>query len=189
MSCNYYEITNFNSVQEGYYRWTGCTGGIISVSQLNPLDRIFVCAEDLIVEDYSAPLSVINTGLCPSSTPTSTTTPSVTPTMTVTPTQHSPTPTPTYTPTPSVTPSPIYMRNLVCGWWYDDVCNQINQFAGPSNITIFTSKPFSQLEKGDHVWGNKEFTIPPKNLKFTISDGATFIQVTGTEIINVGTCY
>jgi hypothetical protein len=141
------------------------------------------------VEDYSAPLSVINTGLCPSSTPTSTTTPSVTPTMTVTPTQHSPTPTPTFTPTPSVTASPIYMRNLVAGWWYDDVCNQINQFAGPSNITIFTSKPFDQLVKGDHVWGNKEFTIPPKNLKFTISDGATFIQVSGTEIINVGTCY
>jgi len=143
MACNYYEITNFNNVQEGYYRWTGCTGGIISVSQLDPLDRAYVCAEDLTVEEYSSPLTVVNLGLCPSATPTQTTTPSVTPTVTMT----------------------------------------------PSNITIFTSKPFSQLVKGDHVWGNKEFTIPPVNLKFTISDGATFIQVTGTEIINIGTCY
>lgn len=189
MACNYYEITNFNNVQEGYYRWTGCTGGIISVSQLDPLDRAYVCAEDLTVEEYSSPLTVVNLGLCPSATPTQTTTPSVTPTVTMTPTQHTPTPTPTYTCTPSQTPGPVYKRNLVCGWWYEDVCNQINQFAGPSNITIFTSKPFSQLVKGDHVWGNKEFTIPPVNLKFTISDGATFIQVTGTEIINVGTCY
>jgi hypothetical protein len=189
MSCFYYEITNFNSVEVGYYRWTGCTGGIISVGSLNPLDRVYVCAENLIQEDYGSPLTISNIGLCPSQTPTPTTTPTVTPTMTVTPTQHSPTPTPTYTPTPSVTSSPVYERNLICGWWYDDVCDQVNQFAGPSNIKIFTSKPFSDLVKGDFVYGNRELTIPPKNLKFTISDGATFIQVVGDKIINVGTCF
>jgi len=35
--CNYFNITNYNNVQEGYYRWTGCTG-IVSVSPINTLD-------------------------------------------------------------------------------------------------------------------------------------------------------
>jgi hypothetical protein len=42
--CNYYQITNYNNVQEGYYRWTGCTG-IVSVSPINPLQTDYVCAE------------------------------------------------------------------------------------------------------------------------------------------------
>ena len=158
------------------------------MSQLDPLDRAYVCAEDLTVEDYSSPLTVVNLGLCPSATPTQTTTPSVTPTVTMTPTQHTPTPTPTYTCTPSETPSPVYVSSLWAGSWYGDVCNQANQFGGPNNITIYTPKPFGQLQKGDHVWGNRQFTIPPINLKFTISNGAKFIQVSGTEIINTGVC-
>ena len=187
MSCNYYEITNYNNVEEGYYRWTGCTG-IISVSQLNPLDRIYVCAEELIQEEYGSTLDIQNIGPCPSATPTPTMTSSVTPTVTVTPTQHTPTPTPTFTMTPTVTPSPVYKRNLITGEWYQDVCNSIN-FGTPSNVTIYSSKPFEQLRQGDDVYGNKEMTIPPVNAKFTITDGATFIQVVGTNIVNWGTCY
>lgn len=188
MSCLYYEITNFNNVQEGYFRWTGCTGGIISVTQLDPLDRKYVCAEDLIVEDYSAPLTVLNTGPCPSVTPTPTLTSSVTPTVTVTPTQHTPTTTPTYTPTPSVTRAPVYMERLITGGWYQNVCYSIN-FGTPSNVTIYASKPFSELEPGDRIYGNEQFTIPPVGAKFTISDGATFIQAVGTYVINKGQCY
>lgn len=29
--CNYFKITNYNTVQQGYYAWTGCTG-IVSVT-------------------------------------------------------------------------------------------------------------------------------------------------------------
>ena len=74
MSCYQYQITNYNNIQEGYYKWTGCTG-IISVSQVNPLQTDFVCADDLTQEDYGAPLTINNIGLCPSNTPT----PSITP--------------------------------------------------------------------------------------------------------------
>jgi hypothetical protein len=188
MACNYYEITNFNSVEDGYYRWTGCTGGIISVNSLSPLDRVLVCAEDLIQEDYGAPLTIINTGLCPSSTPTPTMTSSMTPTPTVTPTQHSPTPTATNTPTPTLTPTPIFMERLITGGWYQDVCNSIH-FGTPSNVTIYSYKPFTELRQGDQVFGNKELTIPPIGAEFTITDGATFIQVVGTNIVNWGQCY
>lgn len=187
MSCNYYEITNYNNVQEGYYRWTGCTDGIISVSQLNPLDRAYVCAEDLVQEDYSSPLTISNLGPCPSLTPTPTITSSITPTPTVTPTQHSPTPTATYTPTPTLTPTPIFMERLITGGWYQDVCESID-YGTPSNVTIYSYKPFNLLQIGDHVYGNKELTIPPVGAKFTITDGAKFIQVTGTLVINVGLC-
>jgi hypothetical protein len=41
---------------------------------------------------------------------------------------------------------------------------------------------------GDHVYGNKQLTIPPIGADFTISDGAKFIQLSGTLIINVGIC-
>jgi len=60
--------------------------------------------------------------------------------------------------------------------------------ANPANVTIYTSKPFSTLVKGDYVYGNKFLTIPPDGTNFTISDGATFIQLGGNQIINVGIC-
>jgi hypothetical protein len=104
MYCNQYIITNYNNIQEGYYRWTGCTG-IVSVSQINPLQTDFVCADDLTQEDYGAPLTINNIGLCPSNTPT----PSITPTQTVTPTATvTPSPTKTQTPTPTNTPTPSF---------------------------------------------------------------------------------
>ena len=187
MACNYYEITNYNSVEEGYYRWTGCTGGIISVSPLNPLDRAYVCAENLLQEEYSAPLNIQIMGPCPSATPTATLTPSVTPTMTVTPTVHTPTPTATYTPTPTFTPTPVFIENLITGNWYQDVCESIN-YGTPSNVTVYAPKPFHQLRPGDNVYGNRQFSIPPVGAKFTITDGATFIQVVGTKVINWGQC-
>ena len=79
MSCNYYRITNYNNVQSGFYRWTGCTNNIISVTEVLPLQTSYVCADDLYVENYAAPLDVVNMGLCPSTTPTPTVTPTPTP--------------------------------------------------------------------------------------------------------------
>ena len=183
MSCNYYRITNYNNVQEGFYRWTGCTGGIVSVTGVDPLQTSYVCAIDLYVENYAAPLDVVNMGLCPSSTPSPTVTPSVTPTS-VTPTV---TPTPSFTPTPTRTPVIIYMYNLWSGGFYEDVCNSVN-FGDPSNVTIYSLKPFNQLEIGDNVYGNMSLTIPPINANATISDGATFIQLSGTLVVNLGIC-
>ena len=183
MSCNYYRITNYNNVQEGFYRWTGCTG-IISVTEVTPLQTSYVCADNLYVEDYAAPLDVVNMGLCPSNTPTPSITPTVTPTS-VTPTV---TPTPSFTPTPTRTPVIIYTYNLWSGGYYQDVCQDVNLFATPSNITIYTLIPFSELEPGDNVYGNISLTIPPQGNIGTISDGATFIQMSGTLILNKGIC-
>ena len=187
MACNYYQIINYNSVEEGYYRYTGCTG-TISVGTIQPLDSQFVCAEDLIQESYSGPLSITNTGPCPSMTPTPSITPTITPTVSLSATPTTQTPTPTNTVTPSVTPSPIYERNLRTGGWYQNVCQSVNSFANPSNVRVFTTKPFNILEVGDHVYGNRELTIPPIGADFTISDGARFVQLRGTLIINVGIC-
>jgi hypothetical protein len=187
MACNYYQIINYNSVEEGYYRYTGCTG-TISVGTIQPLDSQFVCAEQVVQESYSGPLNITNMGLCPTATPTPSITPSVTPTVSITPTSITQTPTPTYSPTPSVTPSPVYERNLRTGGWYQNVCQSVNSFANPANVKIFTTKPFDTLEVGDHVYGNKELTIPPIGANFTISDGAKFVQLSGTLIINTGIC-
>lgn len=187
MPCNYYQIINYNSVEEGYYRYTGCTG-VISVATITPLNTEFVCAEDLIQESYSGPLNITNMGLCPTATPTPSITPSITPTVSITPTSITQTPTPTYSPTPSVTPSAVYERNLRTGGWYQNVCESVNMIANPSNVKIFTTKPFDTLEVGDHVYGNKQLTIPPIGANFTISDGAKFVQLSGTLIINVGVC-
>jgi len=186
-SCYQYQITNYNNIQEGYYKWTGCTG-IISVSQVNPLQTDFVCADDLTQEDYGAPLTINNIGLCPSNTPTPSITPSVTPTVSVTPTPVTQTPTPTNTATPSNTPQPIYVQNLRTGGWYQNVCESVNSFANPANVTVYSTKPFTQLTIGDHVYGNRGLTIPPVNANFTISNGAKFIQISGTLIINEGVC-
>jgi hypothetical protein len=187
MACNYYQIINYNSVENGYYRYTGCTS-VVSVGTITPLNTEFVCAEDLIQESYSGPLSITNIGLCPTATPTPSITPSVTPTVSITPTSITQTPTPTYSPTPSVTPSAVYERNLRTGGWYQNVCQSVNMIANPSNVRIFTIKPFDTLEVGDHVYGNKELTIAPIGANFTISDGAKFVQLSGTLIINAGIC-
>ena len=187
MACNYYQIINYNSVENGYYRYTGCTS-VVSVGTITPLNTEFVCAEDLIQESYSGPLNITNIGLCPTATPTPSITPSVTPTVSITPTSITQTPTPTYSPTPSVTPSAVYERNLRTGGWYQNVCQSVNMIANPSNVRIFTIKPFDTLEVGDHVYGNKELTIAPIGASFTISDGAKFVQLSGTLIINVGVC-
>ena len=187
MACNYYQIINYNSVEDGYYRYTGCTS-VVSVGTITPLNTEYVCAEDLIQESYSGPLNIANMGLCPTATPTPSITPSVTPTVSITPTSITQTPTPTYSPTPSVTPSPIYERNLRGGGWYQNVCQSVNMIANPANVKVFTTKPFNTLEVGDHVYGNRELTIPPIGGNFTISDGSKFVQLSGTLVINVGIC-
>ena len=187
MACNYYQIINYNSVEDGYYRYTGCTS-VVSVGSITPLNTEFVCAEDLIQESYSGPLSITNMGLCPSNTPTPTLTPTITPSVSLSATPTTQTPTPTNTTTPSVTPSAVYERNLRTGGWYQNVCQSVNLFANAANVKIFTTKPFDTLEVGDHVYGNKELTIAPIGANFTISDGAKFVQLSGTLIINVGVC-
>jgi hypothetical protein len=127
-------------------------------------------------------------GLCPSNTPTPSITPTITPTVSLSATPTTQTPTPTNTATPSNTPSPIYERNLRTGGWYQNVCESVNMIANPANVKVFTTKPFNTLEVGDHVYGNRELTIPPINANFTISDGAKFVQISGTLIINTGIC-
>lgn len=187
MSCLYYRITNYNSRQDGYYKWTGCTGSV-NISQIAPLFSENICAQSIIVEEYGAPLTIVNNGLCPSSTPTPSITPTVTPTVSLSCTPITQTPTPTNTVTPSTTPTPVYVRNLRTGGYYQDVCQSVNQFANPANVTVYSKKPFNQLTVGDHVYGDREFTIPPVGANFTISDGVKIIQISGTLIINKGTC-
>jgi hypothetical protein len=188
VGCNQYIIVNYNNIQEGYYRWTGCTGQV-NVSQINPRETDYICANEIVQEDYSSPLTINNIGPCPSNTPTPSITPSVTPTVSITPTPVTQTPTPTNTSTPSTTPLPIYVQNLWTGGWYQNVCESVNLFATPANVTIYSTKPFTQLNVGDHVYGNRLLTIPPVNANFTISDGARFIQISGTLILNVGQCF
>lgn len=186
-NCNYYQIINYNSVEDGYYRYTGCTG-IISVGTITPLNTEYVCAEDLVKEEYSGPLDITDLGLCPTATPTPSITPSVTPTVSLSPTPVTQTPTPTNTVTPSNTPSPVYKRNIRAGGWYQNVCESVNMIANPANATIYTTIPFNELQVGDKVYGNEELTIPPAGNFFTFSDGAIFVQLSGTLVINVGIC-
>lgn len=186
-NCNQYRITNYNNTEIGYYKWTGCTG-IINISQINPLQTDYVCADKLVQENYGSPLTIINTGLCPSNTPTPSITPTITPTVSITPTPITQTPTPTNTSTPSVTPNPVYSQNLRTGGWYQNVCESANSFANPSNVMVYSIKPFTELNIGDHVFGNQLMTIPPVNADFTISNGSRFIQISGTLIINQGVC-
>ena len=114
--CNYFSITNYNNVQDGYYKWTGCTGSV-NVTPIGPQQTNYICAKDVSPEEYGAPINIVFIGLCPSNTPTQTPTPTPTPTP-VTPTP-TPTPvTPTPTPTPSITPSVIYTYNLRTGGYY-----------------------------------------------------------------------
>jgi hypothetical protein len=183
MDCNYFIITNYNNVQEGYYSVTGCTGDITILS-IGTLQTQYVCAQDVTAEYYGAPLDINNIGPCPSTTPTNTVTPTVTPTR---PTS-TPTPTNTVTPTitPTVTPTMVYMYNLITGGWYQNVCESFN-FGTPANTLVYSQKPFTSLVPGDHVYGNLNFTIPPIS-KGTISNGTNFIQISGTLVVNVGVC-
>jgi hypothetical protein len=174
--CNYFSITNYNNVQDGYYRWTGCTDNI-NVSTISPLQTNYICAKDVSPEGYGAPIDIVFIGLCPSNTPTQTPTPTPTPTPV----------TPTPTPTPSITPSVVYTYNLRTGGYYQNVCEQVN-FGNVAIATIFCAKPFDLLVPGDNVFGNREFTIPPLNANFTLSNGGKFIQISGTLVINVGVC-
>lgn len=185
-NCNYFRVTNYNNIEQGYYKWTGCTD-IISVTPINPLETQYVCAQDLVQESYGAPLTIIFVGLCPSMTPTPTVTPTITLTSSVTPTPVTQTPTPTNTPTPSDTPFPIYVQNLWTGGYYQNVCESTT-FGTPANVTVYSIKPFTSLIVGDNVYGNRELTIPPINSNFTISDGGKFIQISGTLVLNVGVC-
>ena len=174
--CNYFSITNYNNVQDGYYRWTGCTGSV-NVTPIGPQQTNYICAKDVSPEEYGAPINIVFIGLCPSNTPTQTPTPTPTPTPV----------TPTPTPTPSITPSVIYTYNLWTGGYYQNVCEQVN-FGNVAIATIFCAKPFDLLVPGDNVFGNREFTIPPLNANFTLSNGGKFIQISGTLVINVGVC-
>ena len=159
--CNYFKITNYNTVQQGYYAWTGCTN-IVSVTPIDPLQSHYVCAKDLYAQDCGAPLTIAFAGLCPSTTPTPTQTPTVTPTM-------------------------IFMFNLWTAGYFEDACDLIN-IPQPSNVTIYCQKAFTDLVVGDNVYGNASLTIPPINTNAIISDGATFIQLSGTLIIGTGLC-
>ena len=161
--CNYFSITNYNNVQDGYYKWTGCTGSV-NVSSIGPLQTSYICAKDVSPEEYGAPINIVFIGLCPSNTPTQ-----------------------TQTPTPSITPSVIYTYNLRTGGYYQNVCEQVN-FGDVAIATIYCVKPFDSLVPGDYVFGNREFTIPPINANFTLSNGGKFIQISGTLVINVGVC-
>ena len=156
--CNYFRITNYNNVQVGYYRVTGCTD-IVSVNSVDPLQTTYICGKNILVEQYGAPLDVTFVGLCPSNTPT-----------------------------PSTTPLVIFTYNLWTGGYYQNVCESANIFSNPSNVTIYTTKPFELLVPGDNVFGNLSLTIPPINTNFTISNGDKFIQISGTLILNVGVC-
>jgi hypothetical protein len=183
--CNYFSITNYNNVQDGYYRWTGCTDSV-NVTPIGPQQTNYICAKDVSPEEYGAPIDIVFIGLCPSNTPTQTQTPTPTPTpVTPTPTPTSVTPTPT--PTPSITPSIIYTYNLRTGGYYQNVCEQVN-FGDVAIATIYCTKPFDSLVPGDYVFGNSELTIPPINANFTLSNGGKFIQISGTLVINVGVC-
>ena len=80
------------------------------------------------------------------------------------------------------------MYNLWTGGYYQNACEASGMFSNPSNVTIYTTKPFGLLVPGDNVFGNQSLTIPPVNANFTISNGNKFIQMSGTLILNVGLC-
>ena len=152
-----------------------------------PIQTTYICGKNILVEQYGAPLDVTFIGLCPSNTPT----PTMTPTPTTTPVTPTPTPTPvTPTPTPNTehNSTRYFTYNLRTGGYYQNVCESANMFANPANVTIYTTKPFELLVPGDNVFGNSSLTIPPVNANFTISNGARFIQISGTLILNVGVC-
>jgi hypothetical protein len=181
--CNYFRITNYNNVQEGYYAWTGCTG-IYSVTPIDPLQSVYVCSlTEPIVEQYGAPLTIEFAGLCPSVTPT----PSFTPTPTPTNITQTPTPTPTLTPSLTQTLIPVY--NLWSAGYFEDACSEAGY--GPSNISFYSVVSFGALQPGDYVYGNAALTIPPVFDGNIVSDGAIWVQfdVNNGLVIDTGICF
>ena len=169
--CNYFKVTNYNTVEQGYYAWTGCTG-IISVTPIDPLDSHYVCAKDLYAQDCGAPLNVVVIGLCPSVTPT----PSFTPT-----------PTPTITPSITQTFIPVY--NLWSAGYFEDACGEAGY--GPSNIALYSVISFGDLQAGDYAYGNASLTIPPVFNGNIVSNGAIWVQFDTNNglVINTGICF
>ncbi len=177
--CNYFKITNYNTVQQGYYAWTGCTG-ILSVTPIDPLDSHFVCASDLYAQDCGAPLTVVFVGICSLITPTPTVTPTRTPSITQTP---------TLTPTPSITQTFIPVYNLWGAGYFEDACSEAGY--GPANVAIYSAIPFEALVPGDYVYGNASLTIPPVLEGNIVSDGAKWVQINYSDglVINTGICF
>ena len=177
--CNYFNITNYNTVQQGYYAWTGCTG-IISVTPIDPLDSHFVCASDLYAQDCGAPLTVVFVGICSLITPTPTVTPTRTPSITQTP---------TLTPTPSITQTFIPVYNLWSAGYFEDACSDAGY--GPANIALYSAIPFGDLQPGDYAYGNASLTIPPVFNGNIVSDGAIWVQFDTNNglVINTGICF
>lgn len=177
--CNYFRITNYNTVQQGYYAWTGCTG-IVSVTPIDPLDTHYVCAYDLYAQDCGAPLNVVFMGICSFITPTPTVTPTRTPSITQTP---------TLTPTPSITQTFIPVYNLWGAGYFEDACSDAGY--GPANVAIYSAIPFEALVPGDIVYGNASLTIPPVLEGNIVSDGAKWAQINFSDglVINTGICF
>jgi hypothetical protein len=177
--CNYFKITNYNTVQQGYYAWTGCTG-IVSVTPIDPLDSHFVCASDLYAQDCGAPLTVVFVGICSLITPTPTVTPTRTPSITQTP---------TLTPTPSITQTFIPVYNLWSAGYFEDACSDAGY--GPANIALYSAIPFGDLQPGDYAYGNASLTIPPVFNGNIVSDGAIWVQFDTNNglVINTGICF
>jgi hypothetical protein len=177
--CNYFQITNYNTVEQGYYAWTGCTG-IYSVTPIDPLDSHFVCASDLYAQDCGAPLTVVFVGICSLITPTPTVTPTRTPSITQTP---------TLTPTPSITQTFIPVYNLWSAGYFEDACSDAGY--GPANIALYSAIPFGDLQPGDYAYGNASLTIPPVFNGNIVSDGAIWVQFDTNNglVINTGICF
>jgi hypothetical protein len=180
--CNYFKITNYNTVQQGYYAWTGCTG-IYSVTPIDPLQSHYVCAKDLYAQDCGAPLTIMFAGLCPSVTPTPTFTP------TPTPTNITQTPTPTPTLTPSLTQTLIPVYNLWSAGYFEDACSEAGY--GPSNVSFYSIVSWGSLQPGDYVYGNAAMTIPPVLQGNIVSDGAIWVQIDSENglVIDTGICF
>jgi len=177
--CNYFKITNYNTVQQGYYAWTGCTG-IVSVTPIDPLDSHYVCASDLYAQDCGAPLTVVFIGICSFITPTPTITPTRTPSITQTP---------THTPTPSITQTFIPVYNLWGAGYFEDACGDAGY--GPTNVAIYSAIPFEALQIGDYVYGNPSCTIPPVFVGNIVSDGARWAQfnIANGQVLDIGICF
>ena len=80
----------------------------------------------------------------------------------------------------------VFMFNLWTAGYFEDACGDAGY--GPSNVTIYCQKSFHDLVIGDRVYGNAAFTISPINTNAIISDGATFIQISGTLVVGTGLC-
>jgi len=165
--CNNFKVTNYNTVQQGFYAWTGCTG-IVSVTPIDPLDSHDVCAYDLYAQDCGAPLTVVFIGICSF----------ITPTPTITPTR-----------TPSITQTFIPVYNLWSAGYFEDACSDAGY--GPANIALYSAIPFGDLQPGDYAYGNASLTIPPVFNGNIVSDGAIWVQFDTNNglVINTGICF